>query len=86
MKKIKNETELLKEAVRVGVRYGEKRGAVKFDATDSLNEKVEYIYRLLVRDKLLQPLPEDQVSQQSMRHKLALWISKQLPADHPLLK
>jgi len=22
----------------------------------------------------------------NMRHKLALWISRQLPADHPLLK
>lgn len=86
MKKIKNEAELLKEAIRVGVRYAQRRGAAKFEATDSLSEKVEYLYRLLVRDKLLQPLPEDQVSQQSMRHKLALWIAKQLPADHPLLQ
>lgn len=86
MKKVKNEAELLKEAIRVGVRYAERRGAARFEATDSLNEKVEYLYRLLVRDKLMQPLPEDQVSQQSMRHKLALWITKQLPADHPLLQ
>ncbi|HVC37313.1 MAG TPA: DUF5062 family protein [Gammaproteobacteria bacterium] len=35
--------------------------------------------------KICQPLPEDQVSQQSMRHKLAIWYSKQLPKDHPLL-
>ncbi len=86
MKKIKNEAELVKEAIRVGARYGEARGAVRFEASDSLNLKIEYIYRLLVRDKLLQPLPEDQVSQQSMRHKLALWIAKQLPEDHPLLR
>ncbi len=86
MKKIKNEAELVKEAIRVGTRYGEARGAVRFEASDSLNLKIEYIYRLLVRDKLLQPLPEDQVSQQSMRHKLALWIAKQLPEDHPLLR
>lgn len=46
---------------------------------------MEYIYRLLVRDKLIQPLPETQVSQQSMRHKLALWILKKLPEDHPLV-
>jgi hypothetical protein len=30
-------------------------------------------------------LPEDQVSQQTMRHKLALWYAKQLPKGHPLL-
>jgi len=39
-----------------------------------------------VHDKVIQALPEDQVSQQSMRHKLAIWYSKQLPKDHPLLK
>lgn len=86
MKKIKNENELVKEAIKVGVKYAEDRGAAVFEATDSQSEKILYIYRLLVHDKKLQPLPEDQVSQKSMRHKLALWISKQLPKDHPLLK
>jgi len=38
--------------------------------------KNEYIYRLLVHDKLIQPIPEDQVSQKSMMHKLAIWASK----------
>ena len=57
-----------------------------FEPTDSASEKILFIYRLLVHDKQIQPLPEDQVSQQSMRHKLAIWYSKQLPADHPLLK
>jgi hypothetical protein len=45
-----------------------------------------FIYRLLIHDKLIQPLPEDQVSEPSMKHKLAIWYSKQLPKDHPLLK
>jgi hypothetical protein len=31
-------------------------------------------------------MPEDQVSQQSMRHRLAMWVARQLPKDHPLLK
>ena len=86
MKKLKNETELLKGAILAGVKYGEERGAVIFEPTDSASEKILYIYRLLVHDKKIQPLPEDQVSQKSMRHKLALWYSKQLPKDHPLLK
>ena len=86
MKKLKHEAELVKLAISVGMKYGETRGAVKFEATDSQNEKIEYIYRLLVHDGLLQPMPEDQVSQKSMRHKLAVWVSKQLPADHELLK
>jgi hypothetical protein len=68
------------------MKYGVDRGAVVFEPTDSASEKILFIYRLLVHDKLIQPLPEDQVSQQSMRHKLAIWHSKQLPKDHPLLK
>ena len=77
MKKLKNEKELLKKAIDEGVKYGEKRGVVEFEATDSANEKVEYIYRLLVHDAVIQPIPEDQISQKSMRHKLAIWASKQ---------
>jgi predicted transcriptional regulator len=76
MKKLKNEVELVKKAILEGVKYGEGRGVVEFEATDSAAEKIEYIYRLLIHDKLIQPLPEDQVSQQSMRHKLAIWASK----------
>ncbi len=86
MKKIKHEAELVKGAILAGMKYGEDRGAVVFEPTDSASEKILFIYRLLVHDKLIQPLPEDQVSQQSMRHKLAIWYSKQLPKDHPLLK
>ncbi|MGH8278030.1 MAG: DUF5062 family protein [Gammaproteobacteria bacterium] len=86
MKKLLHETELLRAAITAGVQYAEKRGAAIFEPTDSAAEKILYIYRLLVHDKLIQPLPEDQVSQQSMRHKLAIWYSKQLPPDHALLK
>ena len=86
MKKLKNEAELVKAAILAGVKYGEDRGAVVFEPTDSAKEKILYIYRLLVHDKVIQPLPEDQVSQKTMRHKLAIWYSKQLPKDHPLLK
>lgn len=86
MKKLKHEAELIKEAILAGVKYAEGRGAVVFEPTDSAADKILYIYRLLVHDKLIQPLPEDQVSQQSMRHKLAFWYQKQLPKDHPLLQ
>ena len=85
-KKLANETALLKEAIRLGMEYGEKRGVVEFEPTDSAHEKIEYIYRLLVHDKLIQPLAKLDVSQKAMAHKLALWVSKQLPVDHPLLK
>lgn len=86
MKKLKHEAELVKAAILAGMKYGEERGVVKFEPTDSASEKILYLYRLLVHDRLIQPLPEDQVSQQSMRHKLALWYAKQLPAGHPLLQ
>ncbi len=84
MKKLKNEKELLKEAIRVGMIYAEKRGVVEFDKTDSQQLKVEYVYKLLVHDKQIQPLAKEQMGDPGMRHKLAIWISKQLPDDHPL--
>jgi hypothetical protein len=86
MKKLKNEAQLTKAALEAGARYAEARGAVEFEPTDSADEKALYIYRLMVHDKVLQPLPEDQVSVKSIKHKLAIWFSKQLPEDHPLLK
>ncbi len=86
MKKLPNETQLLKEAIRVGSVYAEKRGVAEFEPTDSAKTKIEYIYRLLVHDKLVQPLARDQEDEPNMRHKLALWISRHLPEDHPLMK
>ena len=85
-KKLTNEPALLKKALRLGMIYAEKRGVVEFEPTDSAHEKIEYVYRLLVHDKLIQPLAKSDLSQKSMAHKLAIWVSKQLPDDHPLLK
>lgn len=76
MKKLKNEKELLKKAIDAGMKYAENRGVVEFEATDSANEKIEYIYRLLTHDKVIQAIPEDQVSQKTLKHKLAIWASK----------
>ena len=76
MKKLKNEKELIRKAIIEGVKYGEERGVVEFEPTDSAKEKIEYIYRLLVHDKVIQPMPEGQISQESMRHRLAIWASK----------
>lgn len=85
-KRLKNEAELLKLAIQVGMFYAERRGAVKFEPTDSASDKVEYIYRLLVHDQQIQPLAKDQINEPNMKHKLALWAAKRLPADHPLLR
>ncbi len=76
MKKLKNEKELVKKAIAEGIKYGEARGVVEFEPTDSASEKIEYIYRLLVHDKVIQALPQEQISQQAMRHILAIWASK----------
>tara|TARA_Y100001936_G_C16091385_1_gene686505 strand:+ start:4324 stop:4584 length:261 start_codon:yes stop_codon:yes gene_type:complete len=86
MKKLKNENAIFKKALISGVKYAEDRGVVEFEATDSASDKLLYIYRLLVHDKIIQPLPEDQVSEKALRHKLALWYSRQLPNESPLLK
>ena len=84
IKKIKNEKELLHEAVRIGSAYFEKRGAGKFDSDDHAEIKVRGIYTLLVKDKLIQPLAKDQEDVIHMKHKLAIWIERTLPTDHPL--
>jgi len=76
MKKLQNEKELVKKAIEVGMKYAEARGVAQFEATDSAKDKIEYLYKLLVHDKLIQALPQDQVSQVTMKHKLAIWASK----------
>ncbi|MBE9537905.1 MAG: DUF5062 family protein [Proteobacteria bacterium] len=86
MKKIHNEAELVIEAIRVGGIYAKSRGVGEFEATDSAKNKITFLYRLLVRDKLIQPLARGQENEPNMKHKLALWMSRQLPEDHPLLK
>jgi len=86
MAKLKNETQLTKKAVEVAEKYAKNRGYTEFPATASANEKIECGYRLLVSDKLITPLAKDQENLLNMKHKLALWIARQLPKDHPLLK
>lgn len=86
MKKLKHEAELFKAALLAGMQYAVRRKAAEFEPSDSVSERVLFIYRLLVHDKIIQPLPEDQVAEATMKHKLAIWYSKQLPKDHPLLK
>ena len=86
MTKMKNEQALFKAALLAAVKYAEGRGAVKFDPTDSASLKLLYCYRLLVHDKIIQPLPEEQVAESSMRHRLVMWYARQLPPDDPLLQ
>lgn len=85
MKKLKHEAELFKAALLAGVKYAEDRKAAEFEATDSARDKALYVYRLLVHDKLIAPMPEDQVGEQTVRHRLASWYAHQLPPGHPLL-
>jgi len=84
MKKFRHEAELFKAALSAGVAYAEGRKAVEFEATDSVSDKALYIYRLLVHDKVIAPMPEEQVGEQSIRHRLAAWYAHQLPPGHPL--
>ena len=84
MSKLKHEAEQFKAALLAGIRYAEGRGAVQFEATDSASAKALYVYRLLVHDKLITPMPEDQVGEKTIRHRLATWYAH-LPKDHKLL-
>jgi hypothetical protein len=85
-KKLKNESGLLREALRMVMDDAVKRGVAEFEPGDSHNLKIEYAYRLLVHDKEIAPLPPDQVTLPNMRHRLAKWVTHKLPADHGLLK
>jgi hypothetical protein len=85
VKKFKHESELFKAALLAGVEYAEGRKAVEFEATDSASDKALYIYRLLVHDKVIAPMPEAQVGDKMIRHRLAAWYAHQLPEGHPLL-
>jgi hypothetical protein len=85
MKKLKHESELFKAALLAGVKYAEGRGAVEFEATDSASAKALYVYRLLVHDKLISPMPEEQVAEKTIRHRLATWYAHSLPKGHALL-
>lgn len=86
MKKIPNETQLLKKALVVGEAYAKNRGFNTFSATDASKHKVECIYRLLVNDKLITPLPVGGEDLLSMKQKLSVWLRNKLPKDHELLK
>lgn len=86
MKPQKNEQELFKAGLAAAVKYAEDRGAVVFEKTDSASEKLLYVYRLLVHDKKIAPLPEGEVAEKSLRHRIAMWYAHQLPKGHPLLK
>ena len=85
MKKLKHEAEFCKAALQAGIAYAEQRGAVIFEPTDSASQKALYVYRLLVHDKKIQPMPEEQVAEKTIRHRLATWYAHQLPKDDPLL-
>lgn len=85
-KKLKNEPALLNEALRIVMEDAVRRGVVEFEATDPRDLKIEYVYRLLVHDKKIAPLPPNQLSMPNMKHRLAMWVTHELPPDHELLK
>jgi hypothetical protein len=85
-KKLKNEKELLKVALDMILEDAVKRGIVEFEPTDSHDLKTEYAYRLLIHDKAIAALPKGQDSLPKIRHRLAMWVTHQLPEDHELLR
>ena len=85
-KKLKHEKKLLKEALTMVLDDAVKRGVVEFDSTDSHDLKIQYAYRLLVHDKVISPLPKGQETLPSIKHRLAKWVTHELPPGHELLK
>lgn len=84
-RKLKHEKELLKVALDMILNDAVKRGVVEIEPTDSHDLKIQYAYRLLVHDKKISPLPEGQESLPKIRHRLAMWVTHELPDGHELL-
>lgn len=84
-KKLKHEKELLKVALDMVLEDAKKRGIVEIEPTDSHDLKTQYAYRLLVHDKKISPLPDGQESLPKIRHRLAMWVTHELPEGHELL-
>jgi len=84
-KKLKHEKELLKIALDMILDDAVKRGIVEIEPTDSHDLKIQYAYRLLVHDKKISPLPNGQESLPKIRHRLAMWVTHELPEGHELL-
>ena len=84
-KKLKNEKELLKLALDKILAEAETRGFVEFETTDSHDLKIQYAYRLLIHDKAIVALPKGQETPPKIRHRLAMWMTHNLPAGHELL-
>lgn len=84
-KKLKNEKALLREALTMILDEAVARGVVEFEATDSHDLKIEYAYRLLIHDGRIVPLPQGQETLPNIRHRLAMWVTHELPPDHELL-
>ena len=84
-KKLKNEKELLKLALDMVLEDAQKRGVVEIEPTDSHDLKIQYAYRLLVHDKKISPLPNGQETLPKIRHRLAMWVTHELPEGHELI-
>ena len=84
-KKLKHEIELLRVALDMILDDAVKRGVVEIEPTDSHDLKIQYAYRLLVHDKKISPLPDGQESLPRIRHRLAMWVTHELPEGHELL-
>lgn len=84
-KKLKNEKELLRLALDKILADAKARGIVEFEPTDSHDLKIRYAYRLLIHDKAIVALPEGQETLPKIRHRLAMWMTHQLPEGHELL-
>jgi len=85
VKKLKHEAQLFKAALRAGLEYSESCKPVELEPTNSASDKALHLYRLLVHDKVIAPIPIGQVGEKAIRHRLAAWYAHQLPDGDPLL-
>ena len=84
-KKLKNEKELLRLALDKILTDAERRGNVEFEATESHYLNIQYTYLQLIHDKAIVALQKGQDTLPKIRHRLAMWMTHNLPDGHELL-
>ena len=71
MKKLKHEAELFKAGLLAGIQYAEKRKAVEDLRPQTRQAQgVVSVSACSFTTKLISPMPEDQVSEKTIRHRL----------------
>lgn len=76
-------SEVLTEALRLGLQYAAQRGLLDFELDDPDIDLVEYVYQVLVVDEVIAPQSCCLASRNEMRDRLVRWAMRR-PRPDPI--